>query len=127
MSFEYDEFLLRVVTDPLGRKFTFSYDPMNRLRVLRDETGGREVHYSYTDNADLFEVDLALGGGFVSSADYRYLGADFPVDLQHNLTQIINADGEVAVENEYGTDPGLPEFNKVVRHRSDDGEFEYEY
>jgi RHS repeat-associated protein len=127
MMFEYDAFLLRRVTDPLGKRFIFDYDEMNRLVRLRDEIGQREWRYFYTDNGDLLEADLVTDDGFVSGIDYRYLGPDYPVELQHNLTQIINPYGETTVENIYGIDPNGTSFNCVIRQRSDEGEFRYEY
>lgn len=127
IAFEYDGFLLARATDPLGKRFSFRYDALNRLIALRDEFGRREYRYDYTDNGDLLEVDLLTDDGFVAGIDYRYLGPDYPQELQHNLTQIINPDGETTVENSYGVELDGLSFNRVVRQRSDEGEFRYEY
>lgn len=127
MHFHYDDdTLLRTVVDPLGKAFHLQYDPRNRLIALRDDYG-RELRYFYSDNGDLEEVDLITDDGFVAGVDYRYLGADALPELQHNLTALINAYGEVSVENVYDTDAASSSFNRVVLQRSDAGEFRYDY
>ena len=43
------------------------------------------------------------------------------------MIEIINPNGVSVLENEYGLYPGTLEYNRVIRQRSGDGEFMYEY
>ena len=62
------------------------------------------------------------------TSQYRYSSYIFsdPI-LQHNLVAIIDANGRIYLENEYGTDRGLLSYNRVVRQRQGSGEMLFEY
>src|SRR5262249_7832154 len=96
ISFTYDpdSGLLIIITDPVGKQYHLEYDEMNRIRVLQDNTADRKINFYYGDNGDLEEVDLLLQPDLVTGIDYRYLGANYPFELQHNLTEIIRFTGE---------------------------------
>ncbi|RQH03259.1 DUF6531 domain-containing protein [Natrarchaeobius oligotrophus] len=127
LTFEYDAAgRLERVVDPVGKSLRFQYDERARIRWLIDEVGERRVHFAYTDNGDLEEVDLHLGDR-VSTTDYRYSGPDRPPQLQHNLEEIVNARGRTVVENRYGQQPGTWGYNRVVGQFANGGEYEYEY
>lgn len=122
----YEEGLLTEIVDPVGKRFSLRYDELNRVAVFRDETGRREVRYSYTSNGDLEEVDLVFGDSVIGH-DYRYTGPDAPLLLQHNLVAIIGPTGETLLETRYGEDFGSRDCNRVIYQRSEDGEYAYEY
>jgi RHS repeat-associated protein len=127
MIFKYTEQLLTEIHDPVGKKFLLDYDSMNRIKSLYDVTSKRKVRYNYGDNGDLEEVDLDLKPYVTGGTDYRYLGPDYPSDIQHNLIEIIGPNGRSQLENEYGTYPGTWEYNRVIGQLSGDGEYVYEY
>ena len=47
--------------------------------------------------------------------------------LQHNITAIIDADGQIFLENSYGLDPGLLSYNRVISQRQGGGETFFDY
>ena len=126
--FRYNESkLLTRIIDPVGKEFLLEYDEMNRIHILYDKVGNRKIKYYYGDNGDLEEVDVFFEPDLIAGIDYRYLGPDYPNELQHSMTEIINPMGQSILENEYGMIPGSLENNRVVRQRSADGEYRYEY
>jgi hypothetical protein len=127
MNFEYEDQLLKKIVDPVGKEFVFEYDELNRIQALYDKTTKRTITYSYGDNGDLEEVDSFLEPDLIAGTEYNYLGIYRPFELQHNLTEIINPNGESVLDSEYGHYPGTWEYNRVVRQRSLDGEYRYEY
>ncbi len=129
---DYEDLLLVRVTDPLGKRLRFKYDVRGRIVSVIDDTGGREARYCYNDQGDLEEVDLLFGESpgqnfSVIGHDYRYAGPSALSGTTHNLIEVIGPTGESVLENRYGDEPGLPDFNRVVYQRSEDGEFFYEY
>jgi RHS repeat-associated protein len=127
LQFEYTNGILATVRDPVGKEFAFEYDELNRIRRLRDVTGDRSVLYQYGSNGDLEEVDFLFGSELSPGTDYRYLGSDHPVALQHHLHEIIDAAGHSMLECEYGATPASWEYGYVVWQRSAEGEYRYEY
>ncbi len=122
----YDGQLLTEIVDPVGKRLTLRYDTLNRLTNLRDEVGQRELRYSYSSHGDLEEADLVLAD-LVIGTDYRYTGPEVPVEMQHNLIEVISPTGESVLQVEYGEDWKGLDYNRVVRQRAEDGEIEYEY
>jgi YD repeat-containing protein len=47
--------------------------------------------------------------------------------MQHNLLRIIDPAGQLYLENQYGSEPGLLNFNRVTWQRQGNGEFLFEY
>src|SRR5207248_3004196 len=61
------------------------------------------------------------------STCYEYSSSDMSPPLQHNLLRIIDPAGQIYLENDYGIDPGLISFNRVIRQRQGHGEYFFEY
>jgi RHS repeat-associated protein len=118
---------LVLVRDPVGKTLELSYDPAGRIEWLHDTVGDRRWRYSYSDNGDLMEVDVWAEPDRVGTTDYRYVGADAPLEIQHSLVEVIDATGTTVLFNEYGFEAGSGTFNRVVRQRAGGGEWRYEY
>jgi YD repeat-containing protein len=127
IQFQYQGTLLTQIIDPVGKVYQLAYDELNRISVLTDITGERRVIYKYGDNGDLDEVDILHRDAIVTGVDYRYLGPDVPRELQHSLSEVIDALGNSTLQVMYGDDVGSFEFNRVVQQRSGEGDFLYEY
>ncbi|MFF8432204.1 RHS repeat domain-containing protein [Streptomyces sp. NPDC016566] len=134
LGMRFDEELLTAVEiNHPARHVTFSYDPAQRLTGIRDHTG-RVWTYGYDDLGDLVSVTTPATDRYpqglttryeYSSADYA--AADGPAGLRHNLVRIIDPAGNMYLENEYGQDPGVTSFNRVVRQRQGRGQYLFEY
>ncbi len=120
--------LARVLVNHPNRVVTFDYDPQGRIERIRDYTG-RSWHYAYDDLSDLVAFTLPATAQYPagSTVYYEYTSGAFAGNLQHNLLRIIDPAGRVYVENEYGADEGLVNYNKVVRQRLGQGESSFEY
>jgi RHS repeat-associated protein len=127
LTFAYTDRLLTKIRDPVGKEFGLEYDEMNRIRALHDLTGDRTILYQYDSHGDLEQVDFLLQPDLTAGTDYRYVGPNHPLALQHNLQEIINAHGHSVMACEYGSAPGTWEYGCVVRQRSAEGEYRYEY
>jgi RHS repeat-associated protein len=129
LSFTYldNKIQLMEINNP-GRFVLVGYDPLDRISWLRDHMG-RQWTYQYDDYGDLISAtspatDRYRGG---LTAAYEYSSSQYPAPLQHNLVSMTDPAGRVFLENEYGTNPGLLNFNRVVSQRQGSGEASFEY
>jgi len=141
LRFRYDEFgRLRFVIlndiDVLNprRIIQFGYDEQDRISQISDYTTefsaqGRQWIYAYDDLGDLVAVSTPKTDRYPEGLTtcYEYSSSQFTGDLQHNLLRIIDPAGQMYLENEYGVEPGLLSFNRVVRQRQGGGESRFEY
>lgn len=119
---------LTFVIDPVGKVFSFHYDALNQLTRVRDETGRRDVLYTIDDVGDLVGVDVRPVDAKIGvETDYEYSGPNALIELQHNMVRVINPQGDVVLETDYGNDPSTWNYNRVVWQRSDAGEYHYDY
>jgi RHS repeat-associated protein len=129
LAFRYQNNLLqRVEINHPARFVILDYDTLERIFALHDHTG-RQWTYAYDDYGDLVSVTspptTRYPRGLTTS--YEYSSSEYSAPLQHNLTRIIDPAGQLYLENEYGADPGLLNFNRIVRQRQGNGEYFFEY
>ena len=123
-----DNQLVQVEINHPQRLISFEYDPQGHICLIRDYTG-REWNYRYDSFGDLITVTSPVTDRYKSGLTvyYDYSSAFQTGELQHNLIRIIDAAGQIYLENEYGTSQGLRNFNRVVRQRQGGGEYNFEY
>jgi YD repeat-containing protein len=129
IKFTYQDGRLRTAEVNHPRRLVeFAYDDLGRLTLLSDFTG-RVWRYRYDDFDDLVAVSTPATSQYSEglTVSFEYSSAAFTGELQHNLTRIIDADGRLYLENEYGTESGVLGFNRVVRQRQGGGETFFEY
>ena len=129
LSFGYvDDRLQRVEVNYPRRFVEFEYGPDNHIAVLRDHTG-RRWRFAYDDLGDLVAVTSPPTDRYPSglTTQYEYSSDSVSPPLQHNLLRAIDPKGQLYVENEYGVNPGLLAFNRVIRQRQGSGESLFEY
>ena len=130
LAFFYDEGLLaRVEINHSDRIIAFSYDGEQRIGEIRDFSG-RVWRYDYDAVGDLVAVTRPATAQHRAGAttEYEYAGslhAD-PV-LEHGLTSVLDADGRLYLENEYGTAQGLLSHGRVVAQRQGGGDVMFDY
>jgi RHS repeat-associated protein len=130
LVFSYDEDrLARVEVNHSQRTVDFTYDSLDRIIEVRDFTA-RTWRYSYDDLGDLVAVttpatDDHPAGTTVSYSYSTALQSD-PA-LQHMLTEVLDADGRLFLENQYGQTQGLASYRRVVRQRQGGGDFVFDY
>lgn len=128
MRFLYDDQMrLEKIYDTLGKEINFHYDEYDRIDALL--VAEREINYCYDANNDLVRVYLPESepGKEHPVISYEYTTSNYPWPLLHNLTAIVDPEGNRYLENEYGIDQGLLNFNKIIRQRLGKGESSYEY
>jgi RHS repeat-associated protein len=118
----------QVLVNQLTRVVQFHYDTLGRIADITDYIG-RTWRYAYDDLNDLVAVtspntDIYPHG---LTTCYEYRTAFTSGLAQHNLTRIIDAAGQLYLENEYGESPGDINFNRVIRQRQGSGETTFEY
>lgn len=124
-----DGLLARVLINRPDRRVEFDYDDQQRISVVRDFTG-RMWRYYYDAEGDLVAVTMPATTAQLRGATtrYEYLGpAVAPPDLAHHLTSILDADGRLYLENEYGTNVGLLSYRRVVTQRQGSGDVHFDY
>lgn len=124
-----DGLLTRVEVNHPQRVVDLSYDTEDRIVLVRDHTG-RQWRYGYDDLGDLVAVTAPATQEATSGPTTRYeysssLTGD--PNLQHQLVSILDADGRLYLENEYGDVPGLVSHRRVVRQRQGGGEVLFDY
>ncbi len=127
LTFHYQDRLLVQVVDAVGKIFDFVNDSCGRLVEVLDRTGGRKLAYAYDDIGNMIEVDIFADKDTVTSTDYLYLGMDAPPGTEHNLVEVIGADGNSSLLVTYGIGTEPWSANRVVEQRSADGRYAYEY
>jgi len=130
LAFDYaDGRLARAQVNHPERVLEFTYDVAERITVIRDYTG-RVWRYDYDDLGDLVAVTTPTTSqhkrGLTTCYDYSTALQGDP-GLQHLLTAIIDADGRLYLENEYGTSPGLVSYRRVTRQRQGSGDIHFDY
>ncbi len=129
LLFSYEQDLLDAVqVNHPARKVTFLYDTADRIIHVRDYTD-RQWTYEYDDFGDLSAVTSPATLRYASglSTRYEYSSMDYSPPSQHNLLRIFDPAGQLYLENEYGVQPGLLNFNRVVRQRQGRGEYFFDY
>jgi RHS repeat-associated protein len=129
LAFSYADDQLRRIEINHPRRFaSFEYGPDDHLAALVDHTG-RRWRYAYDDYGDLVRVTSPVTARYPSglTTRYEYSSADTAGPQQHNLIRIVDPAGQVHLENEYGINGGLVDFNRVIRQRQGNGESLYEY
>lgn len=124
-----DGLLTRVEVNHPQRVVDLGYDTEDRIVSVRDHTG-RQWRYEYDDLGDLVAVTAPATQEAWSGPTTRYeysssLTGD--PDQQHQLVSILDADGRLYLENEYGDVPGLVSFRRIVRQRQGGGEVLFDY
>lgn len=127
LTFFYQDGLLVRVVDAVGKIFDFVNDMQGRVVQVLDRVGGRRLGYAYDDIGNLIEADIFADKETATSTDYVYLGMDSPAGMEHNLVEVIGADGNSALLVTYGADPDPWTYNRVVEQRSRDGLYRYDY
>jgi RHS repeat-associated protein len=130
LEFAYtDDRLARVRVNHPDRVLDFRYDTDGRVTIVRDFVG-RTWQYDYDDLGDLVAVTTpatsAHPRGLTTSYSYSSSLNGDP-QLQHLLTSILDADGRLYLENEYGTASGLVNYRRVIRQRQGGGDMHFEY
>ncbi|MGH9870335.1 MAG: RHS repeat-associated core domain-containing protein [Candidatus Polarisedimenticolia bacterium] len=126
MSFLYDhQGLLATIVDQLGRSSTLEYDGNGRI-VREVDFDGRETITTYDAAGNRVAVRSPLVTGTPNGNDftagktthYAYSSGFSSPRLNHNLISIRTpeegASGVPAVQFDYGTNPALPDFDRVV-------------
>lgn len=128
LTYDQQDRLGQIEVNHQRRIVAFEYDSQNRICLIRDYTG-RQWHYTYDSSGDLIAVTTPTTDRYKHGLTvcYEYSSAYYTGELQHNLTRIIDASGQMYLENEYGTSAGLLNFNRVVRQRQGGGEYRFEY
>lgn len=105
------------VTDRAGRYLALDYGDCGLLERLRDHTG-RNWRYQHDPEIEhLVACTTPPTREFPAGRTTRYLYDRFNrhTALQHDLVAIVDPDGRVVVENQYGEDPMTADFGRVVR------------
>ncbi|MGH9967107.1 MAG: DUF6531 domain-containing protein [Pyrinomonadaceae bacterium] len=127
--FYADGLLIRAQVNRPDRVLDFQYDTQNRITSMRDFSG-RTWKYDYDDLGDLVAVTKPATSQYRKglTTSYEYTGAlNSDINLQHNLISIIDADGQLYLENEYGSAPNLLSYGRVVRQRQGNGDIIFDY
>lgn len=129
LRFEHVDGRLRgVQINHSNRIVEFFYNSEDRIEMVRDFTG-RRWGYHYDSFGDLVAVTSPATADHPAGLTvcYEYSSARFSGELQHNLTRVVDPSGQNYLANEYGIEPGLSRFNRVIRQRLGGGEVSIEY
>ena len=129
LEFRYQNSVLKFVEiNNTDRIVEFHYDVSDRIEFIRDYIN-RVWHYEYDDFGDLISVTTPSTIRYTNGLTmvYEYSSSQFTAPLQHNLIRIIDPADQMYLENEYGIQPGLLNFNRVVSQRQGGGRFFFEY
>lgn len=130
LNFVYtDGLLTRAEVNHPGRVLDFQYDTENRITTIRDFSG-RMWRYDYDSPGDLTAVTTPATALYKQglTTGYEYTTAlTSDVHLQHHLTSIIDADGRLYLENEYGMESNLVSYRRVTRQRQGSGDIVFDY
>jgi RHS repeat-associated protein len=126
LGYDADGRLAEVRVNHVDRLVRFVYDLEDRIVELRDYTG-RVCRYAYDDLGDLVAVTSPATSRYTAglTTAYEYTSGTGPAG--HNLVRVIQPNGRLALENEFGGDPGLLSFNRVTRQLRGHGETLFEY
>jgi RHS repeat-associated protein len=139
-TYDADSRLERVEINTPNRWVTFQYDSQDRITAItvypvtyRKPGGPQPVsrvwRYTYDDFGDLLRVttpDTDQHPAGLTTC-YEYSSSFYPGELAHNLLRIYDPAGQLFLENEYGIQKGVLTYNRVVRQRQGNGEYQFEY
>lgn len=130
LQFFYDDNLLSSIEiNHPERWISFAYDTLNRITSVKDFTDRKWTYY-YDDAGDLAAVrnpaTMEFKSGTVTQYEYSTSSFSDP-QTQHNLTTIIDGDGKIYLENEYGTGKNLLSYNRIIRQRQGNGDTLFDY
>ncbi|WP_433202279.1 DUF6531 domain-containing protein [Dactylosporangium sp. CS-047395] len=131
LRFSYDsQDRLAAVLDDAGRGLLLRYGDCGLLEHVTDDTGVREVRYDHDGEAAHLVRVIQPGtarypGGVVTRYEYD-ASAEHPA-MRHNILRIVDADGRVAVHNEYAGPGEGWSFNAVTRQLAGDYEYRFGY
>jgi len=130
LRFRYSDGLLsRIEINRPDRTVSFFYDTLSRITAIRDFTG-RVWRYAYDDLGDLVVVTTPPTNLYRRGLHTQYQYSSYSygdTSAQHNLIAIIDADGRIYLENEYGTDRDVLSYNRVIRQRQGGGDMHFDY
>lgn len=124
------------VVDTIGRRIDLIYGSCDLLEGLRPEylqTPGSapvEIKYLHANNIEHLSAVITFPSpdfpdGLMTCYEYD---EPQPLGIQRsNITRVIDAKGQVIVENFYGTDRGNWNFNRVVKQYFMGGEYLFNY
>ncbi|MEV7132221.1 RHS repeat-associated core domain-containing protein [Arthrobacter sp. NPDC093128] len=129
LTLEYTDGLLsRMFVNEPSRRLEFRYNDQF-LTAIRDYTG-RTWQYHFGSEADLVGMTLpatrAQPRGATTEYGYMSVATAAP-DMAHHLTSILDPDGRIRLENEYGTDRGLLNYRRLVAQRQGSGQVDMDY
>jgi RHS repeat-associated protein len=124
-----------------NRKVEFYYNRENKIDSIKtyevsyeQEKGDirkviRTWHYNYDDHSDLIAMTTPSTIDYLegNTTSYEYSSPYFTGSLMHNLLRIVDAEGQLYLENEYGSQKGLLSYNRVTRQRQGNGEYHFDY
>ncbi|MGW3728911.1 DUF6531 domain-containing protein, partial [Streptomyces sp. NPDC000851] len=128
IDLHYEDRRLSFVTvNHPDRRVSFGYDDRERITDVTDYDG-RRCHYVYDDYGDLVAATGPATSRNPNGLTRTYEYSSATGISAHNLIRVLDADGQVTVENEYGTARGSRDFDRVVRqlHGLNESLFEYE-
>ncbi len=107
------------IVDTCGRNVHLAYDDDGRLARIRDDAMDREIFYGYDDAGRLETVYRTTAPGKPPSlgAAYRYWAAGVPSGLEDNIVAVIDGRRREVLQIDYGTEPGVISYNRVVEQR----------
>jgi len=131
-----DQNRLAAVIDTVGRRIDLIYGSCNLLEALRPEflqTAGSapvEIKYLHANNIEHLSAVTSLPtadfpDGLMTT--YEYDEQQAIGEQRSNITRVIDARGQVIVENFYGTDSRALSFNRVVKQYFMGGEYLFNY
>lgn len=127
--FYSDGLLQKIEINQIDRIVYFFHDTLNRIISIQDFTG-RNWKYNYDDLGDLVAVTTPSTTihkkGLTTWYEYSTAMVSDPCG-QHNLTTIIDADGQIYLENKYGIEKNLLSYNRVVSQRQGNGDILFDY
>ena len=130
LQFFYEDGKLnKIAVNHVDRLVHFFYDTFDRIIAIKDFTQ-RLWKYIYDDMGDLLAVTtpgtVKYKKGLTTFYEYSSSSFSDP-NAQHNLISIIDADGHIYLENEYGIEKNLLSYNRVIRQRLGNGDTLFDY
>lgn len=131
-----DQNRLAAVVDTVGRRIDLIYGSCNLLEALRPEflqaagSAPVEIKYLHANNIEHLSAVVTLPtpdfpDGLMTT--YEYDEQQPSGEQRSNITRVIDARGQVIVENFYGTNSGELSFNRVVKQYFMGGEYLFNY
>ena len=110
--------LVRVI-DTLGRQIKYRYNAKGLVEAVVDPFG-REIKLGYVGELDLVTVRTPVSDAFPKGkiTRYSYSGGKLEPRLNHNLTMIMDPNGQIYLKNIYGIE-GLNK-DRLIRQRFGD-------